>query len=537
MSICHNHKIHKYGFLFRYPLCFGFYFFFFFIVGVVLAFVYKNANYVAHLIIGTICIFILALVAMFVLKYRNMLIFIFLFSISSLILGYSYTISKYYHSFTYPIEEYSENPETTIKSFRAKVISYEGIRLNKHTYTVDIQSVYDGSNWHDYNSRFRLYNYGDYRLGINDIITSTAKLKLYKNIFTNETDKDFEILSALEKKSLVGVASAYKYKDIIVIREGFSLINYLNDRFIPIRFFVKEALGKHMNSLNYSIAQCLLVGDKNTIPYPIQEIFQNVGISHILSVSGLHISIIYFLMFTLLSIFPIPLHIRLIIVSLVILVLYLPITLYSIPILRASLMMTIATIAIILDRTKNILNVLLLTAFIIILHNPSVVKEVSFQLSFLATFSLIIYMPMVAKLVNPLPHILRVVIQFFAVGIFANIMLLPLVSAHFGTIVLTSIIANIYAIPLTFLIIVVDIIIVVLYKINPEFTIWFAKQNDTLVDMMMVFSRWLGEKNILYFEYRMEFNKALILTFVMVIVSLTLSCLFNRKLSNDLMKS
>ncbi len=533
MSAHNAHKIHKHNSMLCYPLSFSVYFFLFFIAGVAAAFAIKNVDYVIQILIATICITIIAIPI--ILIRQNTLILIFTLSLAAFTLGYAYTALKYCYTFQYPLEQHSESIDT-MKGFKAKVVSYEGLRRNKHEYIVNVDELYDGTNSHHYNSKIRFYHYGDNMLGINDYITSTAKIKLYETILTNEDQDNEAMISMLGYKSLVGVATSYNYRNIVVIREGFSIVNYLNKHLLPIRTFIKKSLGENMTSLNYSVAQCLLIGDKNVLPYPLREEFQKVGISHILSVSGLHVSIIYSILFILLR--PIPIHknLKLLIISMIVLVFYLPLTLYSIPILRSAIMITIVAIAIVFDRTRNILNILLMTAFIIILENPSVIKEISFQLSFLATFSLIIYMPMIVKLIKPLHDILKIIISFFAVSILANVILLPLVSTYFGTIVLTSIIANIYALPLTFAIIILNIVIIICYKICPPIASMVGSLNNTLVDMLIVYSRWLGDKDIWHWQYRMEFNNAVILTVVMIIASLIFSYLFHKKSFNDLMK-
>lgn len=531
----------KYDFLFRYPLSFSVYVFVFFIVGVALAYAFKNTDIVSPLVIYSSCLLVFIVILSLCLRFLNAFVIATVLSVISLVFGYSYTSLKYYDTFRSPIKQYELDAEdiddSVIKAFKAKVVSYDGLNVNKHTYTIDVSSIYYDSNWHNYSSKIRLYSHNDYIFGVNDIITSTAKLGLYKNMFTNFVDDEREqIIYMLEKKSLVGVATSYDYKNIVLIKEGVSIYNYLGERFMPLRLFIKKALSTHMGSLNYSVAQCILIGDKYILPYPIQEVFQRVGISHILSVSGLHLSIVYFLIFSFLSICRVPFHYRLVFATLIIITIYLPLTLFAIPILRSSIMMLIVTISLLFDRTKNVLNILLLTAFILIVNNPDVIKEISFQFSFLATFSLIIYMPMVAKLTKPLPMLPKIIIDFFAVSIFANIILLPLTSHYFGTIVLTSVLANIYAVPITFAIIVLDILIVVLYAINPSFASLPSSLNNTLVDMMIVFSRWLGDKNILYYEYNMSFNRAIVLTVVMIVVSIILYCIFHKKQFNDLMR-
>ncbi len=517
----------KYGFIFSYPFGHSFYFFSFFIIGLSFAINIKNVDYIFYLLLFAIAITIFSLISILFFNYYNNKIFVVLFIIVSLISGYTYASIKYYNVFKYPTSDYTGNIKD-IKGFSAKVISYNGLNMNRHVYVVEMNFLHDGINWHRYSSKIRLYSYNDKMLNINDTITSTAKIKLYKDIFTNNTEVDRKILSMLEKKSLVGVATSYNYHNIIIVDNGFNLVNYMNKYFIPLRIFIKEALSKHINSVNYSIAQCLLIGDKYILSYSLQQNFQLLGISHILSVSGLHLGIVYFILFSFLSIFPIKLQFKMIISSIMILFIYLPITLYSIPIMRASLMMAFMTVTVLLDRSRNILNTLLFTAFIILVDNPQAIKEISFQFSFLATLSLILYMPIFNSIIKSLTYILKTILSFFIVSIVANIMLLPLISNYFGTITLTSIIANIYAVPLTFFIIILDIITVVLYFIYSPLSIIPSNINSMIIDIMLMLTDSLAGLDILRYELTLHFNLALIITLIMIVISLIINYIFHK---------
>ncbi len=463
------------------------------------------------LIVISLFLSLIAIVYILLSKKSNTILLLFLFILLSTALGYIYTSIKLYDKFNFSLTTSGLDIES-IKGFSAKVISYDGININRHVYTINVDRVHDGVNWHKYNSKTRLYSYNNKMLGIGDTITSTAKIKLYSDIFTNNTDSDRQILSMLDKKSLTAVATSFNYGSILIVKRGSSILNILNKYAFSLRSHIKYALSSYSSSINYSIAQCLLIGDKYILPYSLQESFRKAGISHILVVSGLHLGIIYFIIFSLLSIFKIKHQYKIIISNIIILVFYLPLTLYQVSVMRAAFMMSLMSMSILLDRSRNLINVIFIAAFIILLGNPLSIKEISFQFSFITTFAIISTMPIFNKLISSLPYLAKYIISFFIVSILANIITTPLISNYFGAITITSIISNIYAIVMAFAIIVLNIITVILYSINTSFAIVPSFINNIIIDSMITLTEFMGSINILRYEVSMNYNHAVIIT-------------------------
>lgn len=111
----------------------------------------------------------------------------------------------------------------------------------------------------------------------------------------------------------------------------------------------------------------------------------------------------------------------------------------QVPILRAAIMFGFASIAQFFGRAKDGWWVLLLTAALMLLINPEWLYNLSFQLSFLATFGVIVISPIFLRWFKKVP----VIGQDLSVSLAAQIMVTPLIAQNFHQISLVSLAANV----------------------------------------------------------------------------------------------
>lgn len=147
-----------------------------------------------------------------------------------------------------------------------------------------------------------------------------------------------------------------------------------------------------------AVAKGILLGDKQALSKSQKISIREAGMSHILAVSGLHIGIIYLVLFGLL--FPLRsfgllrTH-RLIVIAFVWFYVYC--IGFPISSVRASLMLSIAVFSYILQRNSDSLHIISSAALIMLLYNSQQLWDVGFQLSFLAALGIIIVQPMIKK--------------------------------------------------------------------------------------------------------------------------------------------
>ena len=165
-----------------------------------------------------------------------------------------------------------------------------------------------------------------------------------------------------------------------------------------LRLKMKERIYKVCPEKEASVLCDLLLGDKEGIDKETKELYQNNGIAHILSISGLHISILGMGCFSLLRKLKCR-HIPAALVSAGILVLYLIMTGMSVSATRAVGMFVIRMFSFHAKRTEDPLTSLSLMAAIVLILDPGSIRNVSFLLSYGAALGIYTFLPSVNALV------------------------------------------------------------------------------------------------------------------------------------------
>jgi competence protein ComEC len=146
------------------------------------------------------------------------------------------------------------------------------------------------------------------------------------------------------------------------------------------------------------VASALITGKRGEIPEEVKQSFRDSGLSHLLSIAGLHLGLVgafvFFVVRGGLALIP-PIALRYPIkkiaagVALVVLTCYLLISGAAIPTERAFVMTGLAFVAIIMDRLRISMRVCAIAAAAVLVMNPETLIGVSFQMSFGAVVALI----------------------------------------------------------------------------------------------------------------------------------------------------
>ena len=111
----------------------------------------------------------------------------------------------------------------------------------------------------------------------------------------------------------------------------------------------------------------------------------------------------------------------------------------QVPILRAAIMFSFASLAQFFGRARDGFWALLFTGCLMLLINPDWISNLSFQLSFLATFGVIVISPILLRWLNYLP----ILGGDLAVTLAAQIMVTPIIVQNFHQLSLVSLITNV----------------------------------------------------------------------------------------------
>jgi len=193
------------------------------------------------------------------------------------------------------------------------------------------------------------------------------------------------------------------------------------------------------------LLEALFLGIKDHLAFNLQSSFKRTGSLHLLALSGLHVGILSALVFFLLK----PLKHRFLKIGLVNLGLlfYLYLIGPEPALLRACLMFFLTSLALALDRELEPLNLLALTAVLVLILDPASSHSLSFKLSYLALTGILTLGTRLNQALTPyLPRFAR---GLLAASTSAQVFTSPLVLAEFGTIYPGGLVASLLLIPLT----------------------------------------------------------------------------------------
>ncbi|MGB3262946.1 MAG: ComEC/Rec2 family competence protein [Microcoleus sp.] len=178
------------------------------------------------------------------------------------------------------------------------------------------------------------------------------------------------------------------------------------------------------------------------LPYNIRDYFVQAGLAHAIAASGTQVSMVLALVIALTRRFSKQLQFGFGVGALFLLV---GLTGFEASICRAALMGFGTLFALVLSREVKPIGLLLIAATILLLVNPLWIWDLGFQLSFLATLGLVVTAPpLMAKLDWMPPAIASIVV----VPIAASVWVLPLLLYVFSVVSPYSILVNIIAAPL-----------------------------------------------------------------------------------------
>lgn len=209
---------------------------------------------------------------------------------------------------------------------------------------------------------------------------------------------------------------------------------------------------------NSVLTDALVLGYKHTIPKSENDIWQSVGVGHVWSISGFHMTLLggwlfalFYLIFRAIPYITkrIPAKYPAIICAWLGLCLYLCISGISVATTRAFLMTTLVFAAILFGRNILSLRNAVLAFLIIFLINPFFVMHAGFQLSFAAIFGLVYFFQDSQYIKRSVTSkIIHYVLLSFKTALIATIFTLPFIIAHFGYFPIYSLIGNIVILPL-----------------------------------------------------------------------------------------
>lgn len=256
-----------------------------------------------------------------------------------------------------------------------------------------------------------------------------------------------------------GYASADRWKRISGA-DGFSLMRLAQQCRLKLLDISRKM---NIDGNEFAIISALTLGYTDTISPELRDSFSVTGASHILSVSGLHVGIIYVMLGFMLGFLDKWKRTRKIKWIAVILFLwfYAFVTGLSPSVSRSVFMFSLFAVAKITDRQSSVYNNIFLSAFVLLIINPMWLFNVGFQLSYSALLAILYFQPKIAKWLVFKNRILTYCWELTSVSIAAQLGAAPLCLYYFHQFPNYFLLSNFVGVPLSGIIIYLDVALLI----------------------------------------------------------------------------
>lgn len=216
--------------------------------------------------------------------------------------------------------------------------------------------------------------------------------------------------------------------------------NFLQTTLLRFRQHLSQSLDKLLPEPQVSLLKGILLGIDKGMPQDFLNSLRQTGTIHMVVVSGQNVTMVagFFL-----SLAGLVSRKKALVLSFVGIFLYTLLAGAQPPVVRAAIMGTLAYSAQIFGRQNTSGWVLTLTAIFMLLVDPLLLFDLSFQLSFLATLGILFLNPVFLKFLAQVPNFLR---QNLSITLSAQLLTMPLIVYNFGQFSLLSVLANLLVI-------------------------------------------------------------------------------------------
>ena len=306
-------------------------------------------------------------------------------------------------------------------------------------YKVKIQSIIQNGNEYKINKK-SIYVYqkssNKITMKYGDIIKVEGK---FEEPAGRRNYKGFDYKLYLKTKGIIG---NLKLTNIKMIENKIVIpIEYLECKSISLFDNLKGKANTLLPNEISSVFIGLMFGDTSGISDDVKEDFRNANMSHVLAVSGMHMS--YLILFSTYVFGKILGKRQSYYMSIILIVLYMFLTGFSASIVRAGIMGIILICSKIFYKCNDILTSLSIAVLLILIRNPYIILDLSFQFSFGGTLGIVLFQNFISK--NFLEKVInsKRIVDILSVTISAQLVILPISLVHFNIVNVYFILSNV----------------------------------------------------------------------------------------------
>ena len=203
----------------------------------------------------------------------------------------------------------------------------------------------------------------------------------------------------------------------------------------------KNKLQKYINRKKaHTYLNIFILSNKNDLDKEVLNSYQVNGLSHLFSISGMHITLLLGTILKLLDKVSYNRYYKYIFL-IIILIIYMYLTDFTPSILRSGIMFILLTLNKLFNFKIKTKNIIMLTFIIIVLINPYYIYNLGFQLSYLISFYLIIF----AHIINKHKNYFK---KIFITSLISFLVSFPIIISNYYQVNLLSILINLLFVPI-----------------------------------------------------------------------------------------
>ena len=282
------------------------------------------------------------------------------------------------------------------------------------------------------------------------------------------------------------------------------------------------AIHQYSNNTQQFI-NAFLLGQRQELDKSINDNYTEAGVSHILAISGLHISIVYGILLLIFKNLKMSNKLRYVelICSLIFLWTFALLTGLSPSVVRCVTVFSIIALANALQKNQNTYNAMALALLVIVLFTPNIIFEVGFQLSYLSVLIIVITNPLLKKLHFTSYKIIHYITDLIAISCLVQLFLLPILIYYFKQIPLLFLVSNLLVIPLSTIILYLLVILLILNYIFPYLAIIIGKIVGFLIMFMNDYIAWVASIKGGIIQ-NIPFNSVLLISSYLLVITIFL---------------
>ena len=364
--------------------------------------------------------------------------YVVLFLISVLISNIQITLLE--KSFDEKYQNVGENLEIV-----GTIISNPIDKQYKNQYILKVEEINENKEYKNTNLQLNVkkeketLNYGD------KIIVKGN----FEEANTARNEGGFDYKQYLKSKNIYGIVTVDK-KDIETInKNNVGVIDLLANK---VRNSMKRKIEQNLHNETNELLSGMLIGEKSNLQKEIQEDFRDSSLSHVLAISGMHVSYVMLGITFLISKIKFSKKMSKI-VTILILLFFIILTGKTASVTRACFMSSYIILASLLHKKAHILGSISISFLIILIINPYFILDIGLQLSYGGTIGIVLIYPILKKFkkkkeekCNRLKKIIykikEKILDTILITISANLVIFPIVLFHYNTMSFTFIISN-----------------------------------------------------------------------------------------------